>query len=66
MPRRYTPPLPRNALLQFREGDRVRLHSGANVGTVKEVTSTFRVLVEWPSGWQGSWHVNELVRVEES
>lgn len=62
-PRRYQPPLPRNALLLFREGDRVRLHSGADVGTVKSIPSTFRVLVEWDSGSHGSWHVNELVPV---
>lgn len=64
--RRYFTPLRRDALMPFREGDRVRLHSGRDFGTVKSIPSTFHVLVEWDSGSHGSWHVNELVRLAES
>lgn len=52
-------------LMPFKEGDRVRLHSGADVGTVVAVPSTFRVLVRWDTGSHGDWRVNELVAVAD-
>lgn len=53
----------------MKPGDRVRLRSGNDVGTIRTVDD-YRAVVAWDSGPQvgdrKTWHVSELSRVAEA
>lgn len=50
-----------NTRPQIEEGHRVRLHSGAAVGTVESISKSGLCIVRWPSGHTEAWPPSSLV-----
>jgi hypothetical protein len=50
----------------FKPGDRVRLYSGRDAGTVEQVhADARRILVRWDTGRLGSWPAHALGRLDD-